>query len=300
MAILPVVTLSCFKHLCTLAPSSNLTGEANIMVNTALPVITRSRLLSDLSKLGLASGDTVMLHASVKAVGWIVGGPDMVLRAMLDVLGTTGTLMMYVKCEEPLNEIDDWPEDWQKAYLAECPPFDPYRTRANRRWRILTEYVRTWPGARCSDHPEARVAAVGADADWITSDHPLQFGYGAGSPHEKLCDVGGKILLLGRLFDSLTILHYAEHMADIPNKRTERYRWPVLRDGKREWIEFEQFDTSNGITDWPDGSYFQTISKEYMAQGRYEVGRVGAADSYLFDARDLANFAVAWLEKHLG
>ena len=68
------------------------------MANTNLPVITRSRLVSDLSKLGLASGDTVMLHASVKAVGWIVGGPDMVLRAILDVLGSTGTLMMYVKC----------------------------------------------------------------------------------------------------------------------------------------------------------------------------------------------------------
>lgn len=81
------------------------------MVNTDLPVITRSRLVSDLSKLGLVSGDTVMLHASVKAVGWIVGGPDMVLRATLDVLGSAGTLMMYIKCEEPLNEIDDWPVD---------------------------------------------------------------------------------------------------------------------------------------------------------------------------------------------
>ena len=270
------------------------------MVNTALPVITRSRLVSDLSKLGLASGDTAMLHASVKAVGWIVGGPDMVLRAILDVLGSTGTLMMYVKCEEPLNEIDDWPEDWKKAYLAECQPFDPYRTRANRRWSILTEYLRTWPGARCSANPEARVAAVGAEADRITSDHPLQFGYGAGSPLEKLCDVGGKILLLGPLFDSLTILHYAEHMADIPNKRTERYRWPVLRDGKREWIAFEQFDTSSGIADWPDGGYFQRIAKEYMARGRHAEGRVGAADSYLFDARSLADFAIEWLENQFG
>ena len=270
------------------------------MANTNLPVITRSRLVSDLSKLGIASGDTLMLHASIKAVGWIVGGPDMVLRAILDVLGSTGTLMMYVKCEEPLNEIEDWPEEWQKAYLEECPPFDPSRTRAFREWSILTEYLRTWPGARCSAHPEARVAAVGARADWITSDHPLQFGYGADSPLEKLCEVRGKILLLGPLFDSLTILHYAEHIADVPNKRTERYRWPVLRGGKCEWIEFEQFDTSNGIVDWPDGSYFQSISKEYMALGRYAEGRVGATDSYLFDARDLADFAIAWMEEQFG
>ena len=270
------------------------------MVNTDLPVITRSRLVSDLSSLGLVSGDTVMLHASVKAVGWIVGGPDMVLRAILDVLGSAGTLMMYIKCKEPLNEIDDWPEDWKDAYLAECPPFDPYRTRANRRWSILTEYLRTWPGAHCSDHPEARVAAVGAKAEWITADHPLQFGYGACSPLEKLCDVGGKVLLLGPLFDSLTILHYAEHMADIPNKKTERYRWPVLRDGKREWIAFEQFDTSNGIVDRLDGDDFQRIVEAYLDRGSLARGMVGAADSYLFDARVLADFAIKWLERQLG
>ena len=97
------------------------------------------------------------------------------------------------------------------------------------------------------------MAEVGAKAEWITADHPLQFGYGEGSPLEKLCDVGGKVLLLGPLFDSQTILHYAEHMAAISEKKTERYRWPVLRDGKREWMAFEQFDTSNGITDRLDG-----------------------------------------------
>lgn len=76
----------------------------------------------------------------------------------------------------------------------------------------------------------------------------------------------------------------------MPAKRTERYRWPVLRGGSCEWMEFEQFDTSDGIADWPGGSYFQS----------YATGRVGAADSYLFNARDLTDFAVAWLEEQFG
>ncbi len=37
-----------------------------------------------------------------------------------------------------------------------------------------------------------------------------------------------------------------------------------------------------------------------MVEGRYAEGRVGAADSYLFDARDLADFAIEWLERQLG
>jgi aminoglycoside N3'-acetyltransferase len=34
-----------------------------------------------------------------------------------------------------------------------------------------------------------------------------------------------------------------------------------------------------------------------MTHKRHTTGRVGAAESYLFDARDLTDFAVAWLEE---
>ena len=56
-----VVTDDVFRNKRT-----SLTREASGMANTNLPAITRSRLVSDLSKLGLAAGDTLMLHASVK------------------------------------------------------------------------------------------------------------------------------------------------------------------------------------------------------------------------------------------
>jgi aminoglycoside 3-N-acetyltransferase len=61
-----------------------------------LQPVTKSRLVADLRKLGTTAGDTLMLHASMKAIGWIVGGPDIVIRALLDVIGPEGTLMMYV------------------------------------------------------------------------------------------------------------------------------------------------------------------------------------------------------------
>jgi aminoglycoside 3-N-acetyltransferase len=118
-----------------------------------------------------------MLHASVSAIGWVVGGPDMVIQALLDVLGPEGTLMMYVGWEDDPYKLTEWPEEWQKAYLEECPPFDPQRSRAHRKLSILTEYLRTWPGAFRSDHPEASVTAVGAKAQWLTADHPLNYPF---------------------------------------------------------------------------------------------------------------------------
>lgn len=262
------------------------------------PLVTRSQLVEDLRKLGLKPGDVVMLHASVKAIGWVVGGPDIVTQALLDVLGPEGTLMMYVGWEEDPYLAIALEEGRGEAYLGECPPFDPQRSRANRRWSILTEYLRTWPDAYRSNHPEASVVAVGAKARWITENHPLHYPYGLGSPFAKLCEVGGQVLLLGVPLNTLTILHHAETLAQIPRKKIVRYAMPVLREGKRVWVEIEDIDTREGIVEGhsAEGS-FTKIVREYLASGKGCSGQVGGAQGYLFDAADLVEFAIGWLER---
>jgi aminoglycoside 3-N-acetyltransferase len=270
------------------------------MSSDAALVVTKSRLIEDVSALGLEAGQVVMLHASVRAVGWVVGGPDVVLHALREVLGPEGTLMMYVGWEDNPYEMGSWPEARRTAYQEECPAFDPPTSRANRRWSILTEYLRTTPGARRSGNPEKSMAAVGAKAGWLTADHSLDYGFGPGSPLEKLCRDGGKVLLLGTPFNSLTLLHYAECLADVPEKRVVRYRMPVLVDGRRRWVDVEEFDSCDGIRDWADGDYFVAIVEAYLAEGHGRTGLVGAARSYLFDAQELARFGASWMEQAFG
>jgi aminoglycoside 3-N-acetyltransferase len=263
-------------------------------------LVTRGQMARDLRALGIAPGQVILLHASVKAVGWVVGGPDVVLQALLDVLTSDGTLCMYVSWEEweqGLVDYAGWPEARQAAYREECPPFDPHTSRANRKWSILTEYLRTWPGALRSDHPTASVAAVGAQAQWITSDHPLDYGYGRGSPWDKVCQLGGKVLLLGAPLTDMTLLHYAEHIARVADKRVTRNQVPLLREGRREWVTFEEFDTCDGIREWPGGNVFGQIAGQYLASGHGLRGPVGGAQCSLFDAAHLADFAVAWMEQ---
>jgi len=269
------------------------------MVKNELPPITKSRLIADFKKLGVKRADTIMLHASVKAIGWIVGGPDVVIQALLDVLGEEGTLMMYVGWEDSPYNLAEWSKEWQKAYLEECPAFNPATSRAHRKWSILTEYLRTWPGAHRSSNPEASCAAVGAKAKWLTEDHPLQYGYGPGSPLAKLCEADGKVLLLGAPFSAITLLHYAEHLARVPNKLVVRYRMPVLQDDKRVWVDVEEFDTCGNIL--PNArEYFDTIPREFLSPGKVRFGKVGAAQSYLFNSDELVKFAVQWLERKYG
>ena len=55
--------------------------------------VTKSQLINEIKKLGLSEGQTVMLHASVKSIGHIVGGPQTILEALFEILTSRGTLM---------------------------------------------------------------------------------------------------------------------------------------------------------------------------------------------------------------
>jgi aminoglycoside 3-N-acetyltransferase len=268
-----------------------------------LPLVTASRLKQDLRALGVRAGSVLMLHASLRAVGWVVGGPDIALQSIREVLGPEGTLCMYVGWADSTYEMASWPREKQRAYLDERPAFDPLTSRASSDWGVLTEHLRTTAGARRSAHPEASMAAVGARAEWLTRDHPLQYGFGPGSPLERLVEARGDVLLLGSPLGAVTVLHYAEHLANVPNKRVARYRVPLMMDGERRWLDVEELDSVGGIVPWRcegyGNDYFAALVEAYLARGRGRSGLVGAARSHLFDARDLTEFAARWMEENL-
>ena len=214
-----------------------------------------------------------MAHASMRAVGADVN--DLV-RALLDV---AGTVMAYV--------------DWEMA--SEDATFDPTTARATRDHGILAETIRAWPGAVRSAHPDAGMSAIGERAAWLVADHPLQYGYGEGSPLDKLVRANGKVLMLGAPLDTITLLHFSEHAARIPDKRVTRYR----RRMQSGIVELEEFDTCDPVHASLPEDFFAGIANDYLATGKGASGVVGRAKSYAFDAADLHRFAVAWLEEKI-
>lgn len=58
------------------------------------PPNTLNSLCRELCELGLSAGMTVMVHSSLGQVGWTVGGPVTVIRALLEAIGAAGTLVM--------------------------------------------------------------------------------------------------------------------------------------------------------------------------------------------------------------
>jgi aminoglycoside 3-N-acetyltransferase len=264
---------------------------------TPLQIVTQDRLVADLAALGLGSGDTVMVHASIKAIGRLVGGPDIVHRAVVQAIGPAGTMLMVVGWADDLYGIAEMPEADRAVYLAALPAFDPATSRADRETGLLAECFRGWSGVRRSRSPTGSFAACGRLADWLLADQTLDHYLGPGSPLDKLCQARGRVLLLGANPENVTLLHFAEYLAEVPDKRIVRHPEIILADGKRRVVEVTALDNSRGIVDWPE-DYFGTITTEYLQTRPHPQGRVGNADSHLVDARDLVAFGARWMERN--
>jgi aminoglycoside 3-N-acetyltransferase len=259
---------------------------------------TKDSLIIELNNLGLKPGDLVMLHASIRAVGKTLGGPDQTHQAVIDTIGSNGTLMMYVGCEPEYEAVGrgQLPQQEEKLLLEKCPVFDAKTARARRDYGILAEFFCSWPGVICSENPGARIAAFGKNADYYVLNHPLDYGYGPGSPLAKLYENEGKLLLLGSDLDQVTLLHYAEHIASIENKRIKKFKVPLLKNTERVWINIEEYDTSIGIREWPD-RFFENIVKKFIQKNNIKPSTVGYAKSYLLNAKQLVDFAVLQFEE---
>jgi aminoglycoside 3-N-acetyltransferase len=161
----------------------------------------------------------------------------------------------------------------------------------------FAEFVRTTPGARRSGNPNCSVAAIGAQADWLTADQPLDYGYGPDSPLGKLVSANGKVLTVGAPAHSITLLHHAEHLADIAGKRALRMEIPFrAADGGTEWRWCEEYESTEAIVAGFHDLYFDDIAADYREAAPVGAGPVGEATALLFDAASLTGFAVAWLE----
>jgi aminoglycoside 3-N-acetyltransferase len=257
-------------------------------------MFSRHELASDLRRLGLGPGDTIMLHASIRAVGEIAGGPDQIHLALKDVLTDEGTLMMYASCPAYYDEVGrgHLTASQERDLLEKLPAFDPLTARSQRDNGALVEFFRTYPGSIVNSHV-ARFVVWGRHATFLISKQPWSYAFGRDSALERFVDLDGRILLLGCDHDTVTFLHYAEHIVDVPGKRVARYAVPVAESGQRVWREMEEFDTSGqgAHPNWPE-RFFARVTDTYLARTNNRGGRVGDAECFVLDARGLLAFAL--------
>ncbi len=265
-------------------------SEASTISNENLP-LTVDSLVEQFGTCGLRAGQTVLVHSSMSKLGWVAGGAQAVIQALLKVLGDEGTLMMPTHTTQNTDPAN-WsnppvPGTWVPIIRAESPAYDP-ATTPTRGMGVIPELFRTWPGTVRSYHPIGSFAARGPNAVKITSDHQLLDMFGDSSPLGALYELDGYVMLLGVDHWNNTSLHLAENRANWPNKFYIQEGTAMMVRWVREWVSFKMLSM--------DTDDFKVIGDAYEVQAGIQRGRVGQAEVVLIRQRPLVDFAVEWME----
>jgi aminoglycoside N3'-acetyltransferase len=239
-------------------------------------MFARAELVRQLEELGVGKTAPLMVHASLRRVGPVRGGADTLLDALFESLGPNGTLLMTFGADDE-------------------EPFDPLTSPAEKDMGVLAEVFRLRAGTRVNDHAAASFGSSGPQSAELLEPVPLHDYHGPGSVLSRFTKLDGQVLRLGADLDTVTLTHWAEYLANVPDKRRVRNRY-VRADIGEQWIE--SLDDTWGIRD--EGEYFPMILTDFLAAGEARIGPVGRCTAELFSAPAFVDFAVAWMEAKLG
>lgn len=266
--------------------------EAKSVAASQHPV-TVSSLVADLRHLGLTTGCTVIVHTAMSRLGWVAGGAQAVIEALLDIVAEDGTLVMPTHSTQ-LSEPSYWqnppvPPQWWRTLRAETPPFDRAVT-PSRHVGAVPECFRRWPGTRRSNHPTLSFTARGPNAAEVVAQHPLEDGLGERSPLGRLYRLDALVLLLGVDHGVNTSLHLAEYRARF-DKPMINQGSPMSIEGDRRWVTYRDLDGNSDD--------FAALGEDFAREtGAEHRGPVGSGTGRLLRQRAAVDYAVEWLERH--
>ena len=247
--------------------------------------VTRAGLAADLARLGIAHGDTLFVHSSLKSLGYVEGGAAAVIGALQDAVGPHGTLLL------PTYYL---PGGTVRATCA-MPDyvFDPRRhgTHMGR----LPEAFLASAGVRRSIHPTHSVSAWGRHAIHLTEAHQRAPSiFGMDSPWQRFigCE-HAKVLGLGISMGPVTFYHALEDAMGgafpVPVWEDDTKLLPCLDHAGRRWDvpvrPFDQAVAQRRIDHPGRGDLRDYFHREFDTAGLRVNGQVGDAASWCIPAQ---------------
>lgn len=250
-------------------------------------LLTRRRVAACLAEAGVQAGDTVCVHTALSRLGYVCGGARAVIEALYDAVGASGTVMMPSYTRD-IADPREWqyppaPHAWLDTLVDETPAYDP-KLSPSQNVGAVAELFRTYPGVLRSGHPISSVAAIGPNAERLTANVPLDGRFGPDSPYGRLVRLGGKAVMLGAPYETMSLLHLSQYLVG--------WSEPVVKsacmmvNGERRWVQFNDVLFPH---EWASRCV-ATMIEQRVARRK----PCGNADIVTVNAKDALDFALNW------
>ena len=181
-------------------------------------VIIKRELLEHFKQIGIKPGMVLLVQCDLTAIGYVVGGAQTIIDALIDVVGYEGTIVMPM-----FNFENSEPSYWHNPAIEHnlmqdvrdnMPAFQAKDSDCYDMGAVVNSFRRR-DGVVFSKHPTYAFVAWGKYAKLICDRHSLHFPLGEESPLAKISELRGATLLMGKDYSQAIMFHLAEDRSGI-------------------------------------------------------------------------------------
>lgn len=241
-------------------------------------MISFDKLVSEFRRIGLSNGDVLLVHSSFKSFGGVEGGPQTVIDALMDVLGSEGTLIV------PRFNFD---------FSTYGTTWDVHSTPSHM--GIISEFVRKDPRSKKVFHPIYPFSIIGKYANELIK-HRYKGGYSKDSIFHQLLVYDAKIIQIDKVYKSTTLIHHAEEILKVDYKYYKNFTGYVIDENGKKYE-----DTFNLYVRKIDEGYVTDvlpIGKILEDQGVMKIDKIADATIWYMKARDVYDCTVKAIQKN--
>lgn len=252
--------------------------------------IGKEELVQSFYRLGVREGMTLEVHSSLSSLGYVIGGAQAVVDALLDAVGYQGTIVMPLQ-DSNNTEPTFWqnppadPALWDRI-RDQIPAFDG-KTSDVPFMGAVVENFRRRQGVYTSYHPNSAFAAYGKYAKLICSRHRLDYSLSKSSPLGQLMQLNAYVLLIGVDYTNCTGMHLGEYRSGV--RPVIIQGGAIETDAGREWVKYLDIDL--------DSDEFVEPGRQLEDMGLVKQAEIGKASCRLFPLRQAVDITSAYLQK---
>ena len=228
-------------------------------------------LIDGLKGLGLERGAAIEVHSSLSSMGFVEGGAQTVIQALMEVAGKEGAIVMSAYLVTPLLPLTE--EEKRKGITAKVRMLDE-NEECKTGMGVVVDTFRKLPDTYLGKGIH-RVCAWGHNAKLHSQGYPY------------LLSIDGWVLLIGVDIHRCSCMHTAEDKVEWPQQVLKHFQLPEeiqrLYPESDWYVEYNDPHKPLPVDAWGK------VQKEAERRGLIRRGYIGKAECMLFKGKPVVD-----------